>query len=271
MDSVSEVRSVILERDGHVKVEREGHVLIITLNRPERLNALSLDMRTTLQEVLMAAGDDPSVRSILFTGEGRGFCSGADAENLQSSTSDDMETRRSQRRHFTPRHCHIYKPTICAVNGICAGAGLHFVSDCDIVIAADTAQFVDTHVDVGQVTVQEPVGLARRMPMGPVLRMAILGKAERLNAQQALNVHMVSEVVPVDQVKARGLELAKIAASVSPAAVQASLKAFWESYEPGMTKSTDDGYEAVLAHRDHPDAGEGPRAFMEKRPPVWKD
>lgn len=260
-----------LELDGEVIVRLSEHVLTITLNRPERLNALTLGMRTTLQEVLTAARENDDVRVIVITGNGRGFCSGADAGNLKDSTGDDMETRRSERRHFTPRHCHVYKPTICAVNGMCAGAGLHFVSDCDIVIASSDAVFLDPHVDVGQITAFEPVGLARRMPAGPVLRMLILGKRERLTAQQALASFMISEIVEPDQLQTRAHELARIASSVSPAAVQISLKAFWEGYEPQMTHYNDVCYETVLQHRDHPDAKEGPAAFMEKRAPDWRD
>ena len=267
---MSEVR--VLERQGDVSVVRDGHVLIITLNRPERLNALTLEMRTTLQDVITSAANDPSVRAIVFTGEGRAFCSGADAESLESSTGDDMETRYAGRRYFTPRQCQIYKPTICAVNGICAGAGLHFVSDCDIVIASSKAQFVDPHVNVGQVTAAEPIGLARRMPVGPVLRMVILGKAERLSADQALAVHLVSEVIEPERLMERALNLAHTAAMASPAALQASLKAFWTSYDlAGLTASHEAAYEAVMLHRDHPDAREGPAAFLAKRPPVWRD
>jgi enoyl-CoA hydratase/carnithine racemase len=258
-----------LEREGDIISRLEDHVLTITLNRPEALNALTLAMRTTLQELFMAAKDDDRVRVIVLTGTGRGFCSGADAGNLSSSTGDDMAKRMSERRLFTPRHCLVYKPTICAVNGICAGAGLHFVSDCDIVIAADNATFTDPHVDVGQITAFEPVGLARRMPMGPVLRMMILGKKERLTAEQARDCFMVSEVVPADQLMARAQELAAIATTVSPGALQASLKAFWEAYEPHATDYNTVMYETVMRFRDHPDAKEGPAAFMAKRKPNW--
>lgn len=259
----------VLEREGDIISRLDDHVLTIMLNRPEQLNALTLDMRTTLQAVLMAAREDDRVRVILITGTGRGFCSGADAGNLKGSTGDSLEKRRSERRHFTPRHCHVYKPTICAVNGMCAGAGLHFVADCDIVIASEDAVFIDPHVDVGQITAMEPVALARRMPVGPLLRMVILGKRERLTAQQAKDCFMVSEVLPSGELMARAQELAAIAAAVSPAALQASLKAFWEAYEPGLTDYNTAMYEAVIHHRDHPDAREGPSAFMEKRKPQW--
>src|SRR6185436_7321501 len=89
---------------------------------------------------------------------------------------------------FTARQAQVYKPVITAVNGVCAGAGLHFVADSDVVICSENATFVDTHVNVGQVTALEPIGLARRVPMGVVLRMVCMGKAERLSAQRAYEI-----------------------------------------------------------------------------------
>jgi enoyl-CoA hydratase/carnithine racemase len=260
-----------LERDGPIRVERDGYVLLITLNNPERKNALSLEMRTTLEEVIVAAGTDPGVRVLVFTGAGSAFCSGGDVAQQKKAIGTPFEQRMSERRHWTPRQCGIYKPSICAVNGICAGAGLHFVSECDIVIASETAQFTDTHVNVGQIAGPDPIRMARRVPLGAVLRLAILGKAERLSAQRAYEVNLVSEVLAPERLLGRALELARILAEVSPAAVQGSLKLIWESFEPQLSSALNAAYETITRHRDHPDAQEGPRAFIEKRKPVWRD
>jgi enoyl-CoA hydratase/carnithine racemase len=156
------------------------------------------------------------------------------------------------------------------VNGVCAGAGLHFVADSDIVIASSAASFVDTHVNVGQVTALEPIGLMRRMALGDVLRMVILGKAERLTAVQAKDARMISEVLEPDQLMPRAMELARIAAAVSPAAVKTSLKAIWHSLDMTLSQSYEVGYDMLIRYRSHPDASEGPRAFLEKREPNWK-
>jgi enoyl-CoA hydratase/carnithine racemase len=259
-----------LERDGEIasSLSADG-ILTITLNRPERLNALTRPMLRSLGNVLRLAGASPEVRVILITGEGRAFCAGADAQSLANSADQTVEQRLSENPRFTPRHVKIWKPSICAVNGICAGAGLHFVSDCDIVIASETAQFTDTHVNVGQVTALEPIGLAQRMPLGPVLRMVLLGKAERLSAARALQLELVSEVLPPDQLLERASELARIIASVSPQAAQKSLEAVWQSFEMPLEEANDRGYEILMRHRDHPDAKEGPMAFLEKRVPRW--
>lgn len=247
----------------------ETGILTIRLNRPERLNALTRPMLRELGDIFAKAGASPDVRVILFTGEGRAFCSGADAQSLASSAEQSVEERLAEHPRFTPRQVGIWKPSICAVNGICAGAGLHFVADCDVVIASDRASFTDTHVNVGQVTALEPIGLARRIPLGAVLRLVTLGKAERLTAAKACEMHMVSEVVPHDDLIGRARELATIIAGVSPAAVQRSLQAVWQSFEMPLSQAYDIGYEMVMRHRDHPDAKEGPAAFMAKRDPVW--
>jgi enoyl-CoA hydratase/carnithine racemase len=261
----------MLKSTGDILSELEdGGILTIRLNRPDKLNALTRPMLAELGDLFDEAGRDPAVRVIVLTGAGRGFCSGADAGSLAASARQTVDERLAARPRFTPRQCRIYKPSICAVNGICAGAGLHFVADMDIAIASTDAAFTDTHVNVGQVTAMEPIALARRMSLGAVLRMVALGKAERLDAQQALNACLVSEVMPPEQLMPRALELANIIARVSPAAVQRSLQAVWESFELPLSEATDRGFEAVMRHRDHPDATEGPAAFLEKRSPHWR-
>jgi enoyl-CoA hydratase/carnithine racemase len=265
-----EADSNILSQDGDLQVRLENGVLQITLNRPRKRNALTREMLIGLGKIFAAAGADDAVHVILITGAGDSFCAGADVAGLQRSAETPLEERLRYDPHFTPRHCKIYKPSICAVNGVCAGAGLHFVADCDIVIASERASFTDTHVNVGQVTILEPMGLARRVPLDRVLRMVILGKAERLTAEQALEAHMVSEIVPHEKLQARALELAAIASRGSPAAIQTSLRLLWESVEPQAEELHRRGMDALMRHRDHPDATEGPRAFLEKREPVWK-
>lgn len=254
-------------------VEQHGHVRVLTINRPQRMNALTVGMLHALGRAFDDAATDPDTRAIVVTGAGeRAFCAGADAQGLQEAASTSVEQQlREPMPRFTPRHCNLYKPTFCAVNGVCAGAGLHFVADCDIVIASENATFVDSHVDVGQVTALEPIGLARRIPLGAVLRMVILGRAGKLDARHALELGLVTEIVPQATLLQRTMELAQIAAAVSPAAVQASIKAVWDSFEMPLSEAYAKGYEAVVRHRVHPDALEGPSAFLAKRPPQWSD
>lgn len=252
-----------------VIAEQHGHVLKLVFNRPDRLNALNIEMQAALETLFLKAGADPNVRAIVVTGEGRGFCSGADVGALQDGAKGSSDPSQVKVPRFTNRQNGIWKPTICAVNGVCAGAGLHYVADSDIVIASETASFVDTHVNVGQVTALEPIGLLRRMSLEAVLRMVLLGKAERLSAAQALAANMISEVVAPDALVPRAMALAQIVASVSPASVQTSLRAVWESYELPLAQAYQNGFDLLIRHRSHPDALEGTTAFIEKREPNW--
>jgi enoyl-CoA hydratase/carnithine racemase len=247
--------------DDELLIERDGHVVILTINRPRQLNAFSRSVRTRLAGLWPQLDADPQVRAIVVTATGdRAFSAGGDVSELDGP--EDYP-------RYTARQAGVFKPTIAAINGLCASAGLHFVADSDIVICSENATFFDTHVHVGQVSALEPIGLARRIPLGEVLRMVTLGKAYRIDAARALAIGLVSEVVPAGQLRARAVELAHIASSGSPRAVQASLRAIWESLDMGLDDGLKHGYGLLQAHLDHPDAAEGPAAFMARREPRW--
>lgn len=242
-------------------VERDGHVVVLTVNRPERLNAFSRSVRGKLTELWPRLDADPEVRAIVVTAAGdRAFSSGGDVSELDGP--EDYP-------RYTARQAGVFTPTITAVNGMCASAGLHFVADADIVICSENATFFDTHVHVGQVSALEPIGLARRIPLGEVLRMVALGKSHRIDARRALELGLVSEVVPGERLRERAVELGHIIAKASPAAVKASLRAVWESLDRGLDDGLIHGYQILQDHLDHPDAAEGPAAFMKKREPDW--
>lgn len=247
--------------DDELLIERDGHVVVLTINRPRQLNAFSRSVRGQLTKLWPELDADPDVRAVVVTAAGdRAFSSGGDVSELDGA--EDYP-------RYTARQAGVFKPTIAAINGLCASAGLHFVADSDIVICSENATFLDTHVHVGQVSALEPIGLARRIPLGEVLRMVTLGKAYRIDAARALAIGLVSEVVPLDRLRSRAVELAHIAASASPRTVQVSLRAIWESLDKGLDQGLQDGYRLLQAHLDHPDATEGPAAFMAKREPRW--
>jgi enoyl-CoA hydratase/carnithine racemase len=164
----------------------------------------------------------------------------------------------------------VEKPVIAAVNGICAGGGLHFVADADVVLASSNATFVDPHVSIGQVSAYEVIGLARRLPFEAVMRMALVGRHERVSAGRALELGMVSQVVdPPEQLLDEVQALAERIASNSPAAMRATKKALWGALEQGLTDACRAGAQQLVSMWGHPDQEEGPRAFAEKRQPVW--
>jgi enoyl-CoA hydratase/carnithine racemase len=250
----------------------DEHVLVVRFNRPERLNALNPTMSKELEALWTLYDRASGLRVAIVTGAGeRAFHAGADvaavADLSRRRTSDhDRENR------FSPLMVGVSKPVIAAVNGVCAGAGLHFVVDSDFAIAGESATFTDTHVSVGQVSALEPIGMARFMPLGAVMRMVLLGRGERLSAQRAMDLGLITEVVPDDRLMDRALELARIVASNSPTAIAISRKAILESFERPHLDAMRYGFVLLRSHADHhPDAQEGPRAFFEKREPKWSD
>ena len=173
--------------------------------------------------------------------------------------------------HFTSWHQQVWKPVITAVNGLCAGGAFHWVADADIVIAASDAQFFDPHVSVGQVVSVEAIGLMRKMPVEAVMRMAFVGRHERMNAQRAYELGMISEIVdPPETLRDPAQELAESIAKNSPAAMRATKKALWGALEMGLTDACKAGAKELVSMWGHPDQTEGPLAFAEKRDADWK-
>lgn len=249
--------------------ERDAGVLVVTLNRPDVLNALTLEMRVALEELWKRVADDRSVRCIVLTGAGPGFCSGADVSALAGERRPrgaDLDAELA----FVPGRV-VEVPVVVAVNGVCAAAGFHFVADADIALAARSATFTDPHVTVGQVSGIEPSSLALRIPLGWIARLALLGKGERLGAETACSLGLVTEVVDDGQLMPRTIDIARTIAANSSAAVRATRGALRELSDELLGAAMARGWEAVQKHWDHPDAQEGPRAFIERRPPNWSD
>jgi enoyl-CoA hydratase/carnithine racemase len=257
---------------GGLEVERRGDVLVVTIDRQDRMNALSQEVHDDLLATWTGLKTDTSVRAIVITGAGdRAFCTGMDLKAFAERggprpVKDDVH----EELRVTPLHCDVWLPTIVAVNGVCTGAGLHFVADADVVVASTTASFLDTHVSVGQVTAIEPITLLSRIGLGNALRLAVLGRHCRIRADEALRISLVDEVVEPARLLDRAVELAEQAATGSPAAIEASKRAIRGALELPMAEAMQRGWERLLAHRQHPDSNEGPQAFAEKREPKWQ-
>jgi len=256
--------------------EVEDRVATITLNRPERLNAFDVRMARELKTAWDAVKRDPAVVCAVVAGTGnRAFCTGMDVAAVADGSAREEAARMEREEgrpfyHFlTAIQNRCWKPVVTAVNGMVCGGGLHFVADSDLVVASENATFFDTHVKVGLIAGLEPVGLARRIPLEAVLRMALLGGAERMDAQQALNLGLVGEIQPPHRVVPRAQELAAKIAEHSPTALARSKQAIWESLDGGLHEGLARTWQRIREHVDHPDLEEGSRAFVEKRRPRW--
>ncbi|HVJ95518.1 MAG TPA: enoyl-CoA hydratase/isomerase family protein [Acidimicrobiia bacterium] len=255
-------------------LERRGPVGWLINNRPDSLNAMTAKMRDEFEVAWNALNDDPEVRVIVHTGEGRAFQTGVDVTEIATDGQGMQRYRESVENwnlRFTSWHNDVWKPVITAVNGICAGGGFHWVADADIVIAASDAQFFDPHTSIGQVVSIEAIGLMKKMPVEAVMRMAFVGRYERMSAQRAYELGMISEIVdPPERLRDAAQELAEKIAKNSPAAMAATKRALWGALEIGLTDACKAGAAELVGMWGHPDQEEGPKAFAEKRDAQWK-
>ena len=256
-------------------VEREDHIGWLVFNRPEAGNAMDATMLAELERAWHELDADPRVRVIVNTGEGDAFQTGLDVRQLARDKDALREQSRRTKRaelKLSAWHNSVQKPVIAAVNGVCAGGGLHFVADADIVIASSTATFLDPHVSIGQVTAFEVIGLVRKSPMEPIVRMALTGRHERITAERARQLGILSEVVdPPDRLREAARELATKIARNSPAAMAATKRALWGALESGLTDACRTGSAELIGMWGHPDQEEGPRSFTDKREPQWQE
>jgi enoyl-CoA hydratase len=224
-----------------LSVSRSGPVGWLVFNRPDAANAMDAVMLAELELAWQELDDDPAVRVIVNTGAGKAFQTGLDVVQLARQPEALREQSRRTKRaelKFTAWHNGVSKPVIAAVNGVCAGGGLHFVADADVVIASSAASFLDPHVSVGQVSAYETIGLARKMAFEPVMRMALAGRHERISAQRAYELGMVSQVVdPPEELREQAQALAESIADHEPAELARRKRVLWQALEMGLSAS----------------------------------
>jgi (E)-benzylidenesuccinyl-CoA hydratase len=256
-----------------ILVERRGRIVSVTLNRPERMNAIGVETSQELLQVLTQYRDDPEEWVMILTGAGeKAFCSGMYVTEAATKTQQKGRTEGyTIFKPWTDMMQSIRKPFICAVNGHCVGGGWHLVADSDIVIAAENAQFLDTHVNIGLINGVESAGLAWKMPLGIVMRMVIEGRHFRVSAQQAYQWGLVSEVLPQRALMERAWEIAAhIAEEAAPLAVQGSKKAILGALELGPSQGIAYAWTVLPDIQETEDTKEGFRSFLEKRKPVFQ-
>lgn len=261
---------LVAEVEG-LEYEKREHIAYITINRPDRGNALHGSMIEPIKAIWAEVRENPWIRVAIVTATGdRHFCTGADMGAV--AARGKVKAGRgplTDEVFWSPRQNRVWKPTICALNGLVAGAGLHFVVDADIVVAADHVSITDTHVNVGMVGAIENIGLAKRLPLGSALRLTLCGKGYRMPAERAYQLGLIDELVPKEQLMEKAEEIARMIAANSPTAVSLSQQAIWNSLEMSYRDSMEYGWALLRMHWDHPDSKEGPRAFAERREPKW--
>ena len=246
--------------------EKEDRIVIITLNRPEALNAFDLETLTEFSQATIKFRDDPEAWVAIITGAGeKAFSAGADLKKLVPTT----QAKSPEIPPTIMRGLHIYKPLIAAVNGVAFGGGLEAVLACDIRIAAENAMFGVTEVKWGLIPGWGGTQrLPRMMPWARAAELLITG--DTINAQEAYRVGLVNRVVPLAELMTTAKQLARKICDNGPLAVRTAK----EAMVTGINKSLDEGLDiekslvdSVLASED---AKEGTTAFAARRKPVYK-
>jgi len=206
-------------------------VATITLNRPESLNAFDRQMCEEVRDAWKRVKDDPDVRAVVLRASGeRAFCSGVDTKKSYGQP-DDVWNHEDPGELLSPKWQQVWKPVVCAVHGLCTAGAFYFVNEADIVICSPDATFFDSHVTYGLVSALEPVGLMRRVGLAETLRMALMGNDERVTAETALRISLVTEIVPREQLWDRAHEIAAGIARKPMAATEGTVRAIWDSLD----------------------------------------
>lgn len=258
---------------GQVHFEKRAGVATLTLDHPKARNAFDYEMTQELRRRWAEISADPEIVCVIVTAAGeKAFCTGWDVTSTASGESQHFaQAARSDAPYcqITALQNRCWKPVVTAVNGMCAGGGLHFIADSDLVIASETATFFDPHCEVGMLAGYEPVGLARKIPLDAVFRMVLLGSAERMSAARALELGLIGEIVAPERLQDRAREIAAIIARQSPTALARTKRTIWQSLDHGLEGGLDVAHRELMVHSGHPDMIEGPKAFLEKRKPSW--
>lgn len=249
-----------------ILTERNGPIGIVRIHRGEVLNALSESVLTQLTAALTTLDDDPDIRCLLLSGDERAFASGGDVAEMVDASPAELQQRDPQRCWETLDR--LRKPLVAAVAGYATGSGCGLVMVCDIVVAAENARFGHPELNLGIIP---GAGSTQRWPrlIGRARAMDLILTGRTLTARQALDLGLVSRLVPRENCEEVALDIGRQVCARAPVAVQAAKEAIRKAYELPLHEGL--AYERKLFYLMFAtdDQKEGMRAFLEKRPPVF--
>jgi enoyl-CoA hydratase/carnithine racemase len=259
--------------------EERDAVAYVTLNRPDVHNAFNDLMQEELRQVWRGLRTNDDVRVVVLTGAGeKAFCTGIDRVEAIEGWLDDP-TRQGTTgkvstpyqyndpgKNINPKANDLWKPIIAAVNGMACGGALYMLGEADIIIAAENATFFDPHVSYGMVAGFESTHLLQKLPIGETLRLALLGHHERMSAARALDVGLVSEVVPAADLLERATWIAQAIAASPPLAIQGTLRAIWMAHEQTRQVALAQVSSLVALGTQYDSIDEGQQTFQAARP-----
>ncbi|MFC1904200.1 enoyl-CoA hydratase/isomerase family protein [Chloroflexota bacterium] len=250
--------------------EKDEHILKITLNRPERHNAINKQLSTELNSALLEAKSDDEVRAIIITGAGKSFCSGVDLKEFYGRGVTALETRDFHQvfyREMTDIQNNLGKPTIAALNGATIAAGCSVAFSCDVLIASEKCFIGYAEINVGVMAALHLVLVPRLIGRHKAFELLVSG--DNITAKQAAKMGLINRVVPPDSLEKEAYDLARKFASKSPLLLKFYKDCFYTVADMEYRKGLAYVIEALGVLVTSEDHKEGVRAFMEKRAPVW--
>ncbi|NUQ83557.1 MAG: enoyl-CoA hydratase/isomerase family protein [Anaerolineales bacterium] len=249
-----------------ILVERRGRVGLVTLNRPQALNALNHQLMSEVMDALEAFDRDDAVGAMVITGNEKAFAAGADIKEMAGKSAREMQ--EADHVAVFGRIRAVGKPVIAAVSGWALGGGCEIAMSCDMIVASESAKFGQPEITIGVIP---GAGGTQRLPraVGKALAMEMILNNRTLSAQEALQYGLVNRVVPVTDYLDEALKLAEEIASRAPLAVRAAKKMINASYESSLTDGLAQERHAFYRLFDTEDQKEGMKAFVEKRQPNW--
>jgi len=232
-------------------VTKDNGVATVALNRPEVRNAVNRQMQMELRSVWDEFRYDGEVRCVVLAAEGDSFCTGIDRSEAISSTNTDAMAAGNYPGYPTPwmyddpgrdlgpktRDC--WKPVIAAVQGMACGGAFYMLGEVEFIIASEDATFFDPHVTYGMTAAFEPIQMLTKMPFQEIMRMSLLGASERLSAERAREIGLVSEVVPREELRERASWAARVIADSPALVVQGTMRALWTALEVSRKQGID--------------------------------
>ncbi len=267
--------------------EEDDGVAIVTLNRPDVHNAFNQKMQSELRELWRSLRRNDDVRVVILTGAGeKAFCTGIDREeSIEQGYLGDKEKREKMHNrtgpvstpfqyndpgvNINPKQNDLWKPVVAAVNGMACGGALYLLGESDIIVAAEHATFFDPHVTYGMVAGFESMHLLQKLPLGETLRVALLGAHERMSADRAYQLGLVSEVVPAADLRERAMWVARAIASAPVYAIQGTVRAVWMAHELSRREALAQVSSFVSLGTQFENIADGQETFQMARP-KWR-
>ncbi len=260
--------------------EEANGVAWVTLNRPAVHNAFNAQMQRELRDLWRGLRRNDAVNAVVLTGAGdKAFCTGIDRTETMGGSGTTERVVGAGTTPFMfddpgenigPKSCDLWKPVIAAVNGMACGGAFYMLGEVEFIIAAEHATFFDPHVTYGMTAAFEPMHMLQKMPFHEIMRLSLLGNHERLSAKRAYEIGLVSEIVPLAQLRETTQWAAEAIAAAPPLAIQGTLRAIWAARELSRSQALSLGYAFIGLGTNQESIRQGQAAFAAGKRVQWK-